>query len=159
MKSILLPIALLACFQGTTEALPTFDKHQPWGKRDYSCVVFNTPAEGARLKPGRAVTLRWELGEDCGLSGDSVTTYDLRLYNSLEYTITNGAPLVKDTLHTTIAENLNNQTFTYKWKVPNISTQGVNPSLYYVRVTTSSVSNPQQPTLFGIAGPFTIGSS
>ncbi|ORX90542.1 hypothetical protein K493DRAFT_380556 [Basidiobolus meristosporus CBS 931.73] len=159
MKSLLLTVALLACFQWTAEALPKFDKHLPWGKRDYSCVIFDTPAEGTRLKPGKTVTLRWKLGNDCGFSGDSVTTYGLQLYNSLQYSFANGLPLIKNTLDSKIVDNLSNQTFTYAWKVPSIKKKGVNPNLYYIRVTTSSMSNLQQPSLFGIAGPFTITSS
>ncbi|KAK9720264.1 hypothetical protein K7432_004251 [Basidiobolus ranarum] len=156
-SSILYSLALATCLYWSAEAIPKFDKHAAWGKRDYSCLEFNTPAEGSRLKAGQVTKLNWKVGQ-CGPSGDVITTYDLQLYNSLEYGFANRQPLIKNKLSTKIVEKLSNQTVSYSWKVPHIKQKGVNANLYYIRVTTSSESNPQKPSLFGIAGPFTISS-
>ncbi|KAK9716777.1 hypothetical protein K7432_006673 [Basidiobolus ranarum] len=156
-SSVIYSLILATCCYWSTEAIPKFDKRAAWGKRDYSCLDFNTPAEGARLKAGQIAKLNWKVGQ-CGSSGDVITTYDLRLYNSLEYSFANGLPLIKNTLNTKIIDKLSNKTQSYSWKVPHIKQKGINSNLYYIRITTTSKSNPQMPSLFGIAGPFTIST-
>ncbi|KAK9670827.1 hypothetical protein K7432_017404 [Basidiobolus ranarum] len=153
--NLFLALLMTVCFCWPAEAIAEFDKKLAWGKRDYSCLIFDTPKIGSKLRVGEKIELKWAIGE-CGASGDKIGDFDLRLYNSLEYGFASGAPLIKSAYSTKIVDHIPSTTFTYTWRVPDIKEKGVNPNLYYIRVTTSSKSNPQQPTLFAISGPFTI---
>ncbi|ORX98283.1 hypothetical protein K493DRAFT_300019 [Basidiobolus meristosporus CBS 931.73] len=153
--SLFTAFIFLLCCLWSTEGNAGFNKRFAWGKRDYSCLVFDTPKEGSRVRANEIVELKWSIG-DCGFSGNEITEFDLHLYNSLESSFASGAPLIKYSYNTKIAKHIPNNKFSYRWRVPNVEKKDINPDLFYIRVTTFSKSNPQNPSLFGISGPFTI---
>ncbi|CAI7639264.1 hypothetical protein N7533_005987 [Penicillium manginii] len=138
-------------------ATAAFDKNQPWGKRDYSCLnVFQGIPDYATVTEGQTVHIRFNRQPTTHCS-DPLTKYPTSKYSIWLY---NNPVRNLDTINfdqsIKIADNIpaNANAFDVKIpaKLPNVKNQDV----WYLRLSTSLDTAPQMPTLFNAEGPFTI---
>ncbi|KAJ5872660.1 uncharacterized protein N7529_005013 [Penicillium soppii] len=148
-------VPVLASLVATSTAL--FDKNQPWGKRDYSCVnVYQGIPDNSTVTAGQTIKFRFDR-KPTGRCPDPLTQYpgddySVWLYNNpvrkldtisfdQSIKITSGIKEKAGVVDVTIPKNL-----------PDVK----DGSLWYLRVGTSLSTAPQMPTLFNAAGPFTV---
>ncbi|PLB45411.1 hypothetical protein P170DRAFT_389205 [Aspergillus steynii IBT 23096] len=135
----------------------SFDKYQPWGKRDYSCVnIYQGIPDNSTVAPGAEIDLRFNRAPTthCAdpLSKYEAGTYSVWLYNNPVRNLDTISFDQSLKLKTGIRESDGAVTVT----IPNNVTAVKDSSVWYLRVDTYLPNAPQMPTLFDAAGPFTI---
>ncbi|RJE27432.1 hypothetical protein PHISCL_00166 [Aspergillus sclerotialis] len=139
MKS---PIAILLALSGVSVA--AFDKNQPWGKRDYSCVnVFQGIPDNSTVAPGSTIQIRFnrEPTTRCPnpltqYPGDpySVWLYNNPVRNRDLISFDHSMPLLRD-----IPESDGGMSITIPADLPDVS----DSSVWYLRVQTTLSNAPQ----------------
>ncbi|KAJ6120968.1 hypothetical protein N7523_005248 [Penicillium sp. IBT 18751x] len=134
-----------------------FDKWQPWGKRDYSCVnVYQGVPDNSTVTAGQTVHLRFDRKptSHCAdpLSKYAADKYSVWLYNNPVRNL--------DTIdfdqRIRIASGIDGSAGKVDVTIPKNLPHVKDGSVWYLRIDTSLSSAPQMPTIYNAAGPFTI---
>ncbi|KAI2791091.1 hypothetical protein POX_c03946 [Penicillium oxalicum] len=136
-----------------------FDKYQPWGKRDYSCInVYQGIPENATLSPGQEIELRWnrEPTTHCGnpLAEYPASNYSIWLWNNPQR-VPNS---INFDARVKVVDEIPSITSKISVKIPTDLPKVDDDSVWYMRLDTTLGSAPQMPSLFNAAGPLTIAS-
>ncbi|KAJ6031847.1 hypothetical protein N7540_002579 [Penicillium herquei] len=134
-----------------------FDKWQPWGKRDYSCInVYQGIPDNATLAAGQSVQLRFNRAPTTHCS-DPLAKYPAGKYGVWLY---NNPVRNLDTISFAqsikLLQGVNATSGVIDIKIPKDLPHVADGSVWYLRLDTSLDTAPQMPTLYNAAGPFTI---
>ncbi|OJJ01302.1 hypothetical protein ASPVEDRAFT_191099 [Aspergillus versicolor CBS 583.65] len=151
MKLTTLVTGLLA-----TTASAAFDKWQPWGKRDYSCInVYQGIPENATLAAGTTVQIAFNRDSDrCDAVLDQYAAgnYSVWLYNNPNRNLGDLSYDAQAKVVDRIPGTAKNVTVTIPATLPKVK----DDSNWYLRLDTVLVNAPQMPSLFNAQGPFRI---
>ncbi|KAK1145429.1 hypothetical protein N8T08_004304 [Aspergillus melleus] len=134
-----------------------FDKYQPWGKRDYSCVnIYQGIPDNSTVAPGDKIDLRFNRAPTTHCA-DPLNKYEAGSYSVWLY---NNPVRHLDTIHfdqelqlkTGIRESDGAVTIT----IPKNVTAAKDDSVWYLRLDTTLTNAPQMPSLYDALGPFSI---
>ncbi|KAL4904348.1 hypothetical protein BDW74DRAFT_29536 [Aspergillus multicolor] len=140
-----------------TSASALFDKYQPWGKRDYSCInAYSGPTENSTIAAGTTVEIKFDRNSgrcDSYLDAYPAANYSLWLYNN-PVSVMNGVKSDAEIKirQNDIPSNATSVTFTVPTDLPEVDDETV----WYLRLSTSLNTAPQMPSLFSVLGPFRI---
>ncbi|KAJ5226304.1 hypothetical protein N7468_007529 [Penicillium chermesinum] len=145
---------LTSCLAASATA---FDKWQPWGKRDYSCLnVYQGIPDSATLTPGQTVHLRFNR-EPTSHCADPLAKYPADKYSIFLY---NNPVRNRDVIDfdqsIKIATGVDGSSGAIDVKIPAHIPKVKDGDVWYLRVGTELPTAPQMPSLFHAAGPFTI---
>ncbi|KAJ6111003.1 hypothetical protein N7486_003238 [Penicillium sp. IBT 16267x] len=138
-------------------SVAAFDKWQPWGKRDYSCLnVYQGIPDNSTLSTGQTVSLHFNRAPTTHcpdpLAKYPTGTYGVWLYNN---PVRN-----RDTISFTesikIEQGINATCGHIYVKIPEKLPAVQDESLWYLRLDSSLDTAPQMPTVYNAAGPFSI---
>ncbi|KAJ5786690.1 uncharacterized protein N7503_011902 [Penicillium pulvis] len=134
-----------------------FDKWQPWGKRDYSCLnVYQGIPDNSTLSPGQTVSLHFNRAPTTHcpdpLAEYPTGTYGVWLYNNpmRDRDTISFAQSIK------IEQGINATCGHIYVKIPAKLPAVQHGDLWYLRLDTSLDTAPQMPTVYNAAGPFSI---
>ncbi|KAJ5535850.1 hypothetical protein N7513_009036 [Penicillium frequentans] len=134
-----------------------FDKWQPWGKRDYSCLnVYQGIPDNSTLSPGQTVSLHFNRAPTTHcpdpLAKYPTGTYGVWLYNNpvRDRDTISFAQSIK------IEQGINATCGHIYVKIPAKLPAVQHGDLWYLRLDTSLDTAPQMPTVYNAAGPFSI---
>ncbi|OQD78300.1 hypothetical protein PENDEC_c001G03865 [Penicillium decumbens] len=134
-----------------------FDKWQPWGKRDYSCVnVYQGIPDYSTVTAGQTVHLRFNR------KPTSHCTDPLNKYPGDKYSVWlyNNPVRDRDTINfderMQIVSGIAESAGVVDVKIPEDLPQVRNDSVWYLRLDTALSTAPQMPSIYNAAGPFTI---
>ncbi|KAJ5221890.1 uncharacterized protein N7469_010777 [Penicillium citrinum] len=138
-------------------SVTAFDKWQPWGKRDYSCInVFQGIPDHAAVKEGQTVHLRFDRQPTVHCSDPLAKypagEYSVWLYNNPVRDRDN----IKYDKQIKIASGISAKANSVDIKIPANIPKVNNKDVWYLRLDTTLVSAPQMPSIYNAAGPFTI---
>ncbi|KAJ5204821.1 uncharacterized protein N7498_005700 [Penicillium cinerascens] len=134
-----------------------FDKWQPWGKRDYSCVnVYQGVPDYSTVTVGQTVHLRFNR-KPTSHCADPLNQYPGDKYSVWLY---NNPVRDGDTINfdkrIQIASGIAESAGVVDVKIPSDLPHVKDDSVWYLRIDTSLTTAPQMPTIYNAAGPFTI---
>ncbi|KAJ5991938.1 hypothetical protein N7451_007662 [Penicillium sp. IBT 35674x] len=136
-----------------------FDKWQPWGKRDYSCLnVYQGIPDNSTLSPGQTVSLHFNRAPTTHcpdpLAKYPTGTYGVWLYNNpvRDRDTISFAQSIK------IEQGINATCGHIYVKIPAKLPAVQHGDLWYLRLDTSLDTAPQMPTVYNAAGPFSIAA-
>ncbi|KAJ5673455.1 hypothetical protein N7507_002582 [Penicillium longicatenatum] len=134
-----------------------FDKWQPWGKRDYSCLnIYQGIPDNSTLSPGQTVSLYFNRAPTTHcpdpLAKYPTGTYGVWLYNNpvRDRDTISFAQSIK------IEQGINTTCGHIYVKIPAKLPSVQHGDLWYLRLDTSLDTAPQMPTVYNAAGPFSI---
>ncbi|KAJ5351715.1 hypothetical protein N7452_000689 [Penicillium brevicompactum] len=151
-------VPILASLMATSTAL--FDKNQPWGKRDYSCVnVYQGIPDGSTVTAGQTIKVRFDR-KPTGHCADPLNKYPGDDYSVWLY---NNPVRKQDTISfdqsIKITSGIKEKAGVVDVTIPKNLPQVKEGSLWYLRVQTSLSTAPQMPSLFNAQGPFTVAKA
>ncbi|KAI9924185.1 hypothetical protein AWENTII_003112 [Aspergillus wentii] len=132
-----------------------FDKNQPWGKRDYSCVnVYQGIPDNSTVAPGTKLDIRFNrVSSNCD---DILNQYPGGNYSVWLYNNPVRAPnTVNFDQSIKITDGIPEKDGAVTITIPNVPAVK-DDSVWYLRLGTDLPTAPQMPTLYNAAGPFTI---
>ncbi|KAJ5332707.1 hypothetical protein N7541_002515 [Penicillium brevicompactum] len=151
-------VPILASLVATSTAL--FDKNQPWGKRDYSCVnVYQGIPDGSTVTAGQTIKVRFDR-KPTAHCADPLNKYPGDDYSVWLY---NNPVRKQDTISfdqsIKITSGIKEKAGVIDVTIPKNLPQVKEGSLWYLRVQTSLSTAPQMPSLFNAQGPFTVAKA
>ncbi|KAJ5491339.1 hypothetical protein N7539_002906 [Penicillium diatomitis] len=149
------PTAVTAGLLAT--GVTAFDKYQPWGKRDYSCInVYQGIPENATVTAGQEIELRWnrEPTTHCTnpLAEYPASNYSIWLWNNPQR-VPNS---IHDDAQVKVVNNIPASANKVSIQIPTDLPKVKDESVWYLRLDTTLATAPQMPSIFSAAGPFTI---
>ncbi|KAJ5725244.1 uncharacterized protein N7483_006601 [Penicillium malachiteum] len=136
-----------------------FDKWQPWGKRDYSCLnVYQGIPDNSTLAAGQSVQLRFNRAPTTHCS-DPLAKYPASQYGYGVWLYNNPVRHL-DTISyaqsVKLLQGVNATSGVIDIEIPKDLPHVADGSVWYLRLDTSLDTAPQMPTVYNAAGPFTI---